>query len=204
MCRNELTILEPTATPKLKVNLSLTDTVTAVTCSAALPTIGSKITPTNSLLINPDAVKPSIESTRNSAVTATNYSKNLRTSHDYCSKHVPPLRRPKAQGTRRGSSVVAQEPQPMLWSDSHAPHGRWHLQGRIKARLWEAVHHVSAIPPFHHLWYSCHCVSCVTGMDSCPRRPWCVAYLHYCHRKGFCVKTTGKPDKRRRLHNRLS
>lgn len=64
-----LTILEPTATPKLRVSLSLTETVTAVTCSvkkvvlsyvylvgssggnlpAALPTMGRRMTPTNSL-----------------------------------------------------------------------------------------------------------------------------------------------------------
>jgi hypothetical protein len=72
VCRSELTILAPTVTLKLKVSLSLTDTVTAVACSAALLTIGSKITPTNSLLIDPDEVKPSIESTRNPAVTVTN------------------------------------------------------------------------------------------------------------------------------------
>lgn len=64
-----LTILDPTATPRLRFSLSFTDTVTAVTCStkhmsnegrqvkdvslipAALPTIGSKMIPTNSLLI---------------------------------------------------------------------------------------------------------------------------------------------------------
>lgn len=71
--KRELTILEPTATPRLRVNLSLTETVTAVTCSAAFPTIGSRITPTNSLLIAPVSVNPLMESTRNSAVTATNY-----------------------------------------------------------------------------------------------------------------------------------
>lgn len=83
-----LTILEPTATPRLNVNLSFTETDTAVTCSkefhefsllpqrksnlpAALPTIGSKMIPTNSVVIAPVATKPLIESTNHSAVTAT-------------------------------------------------------------------------------------------------------------------------------------
>jgi len=87
------TILEPTATPRDKVNLFLTETVTAVTCSAsrirprkkvmiyirgngpaAFPTIGKRMRPTNPLLIWPLAVRPSMEPTRNSAVMATTYS----------------------------------------------------------------------------------------------------------------------------------
>ena len=74
----ELTMLEPTATPRLSVSLSLTDTVTAVTCSAAFPTMGRRITPTNSLLIPPVAVSPLMESTKNSAVTATSYTHHQR------------------------------------------------------------------------------------------------------------------------------
>lgn len=66
-----LTMLEPTATPILRVSLSLSETVTAVTCSAAFPTIGSKIRPTHSLLILPLSVTPLMLSTSHSAVTAT-------------------------------------------------------------------------------------------------------------------------------------
>ena len=40
---------------------------------AAFPTIGKRMRPTNPLLIWPLEVRPSIESTRNSAVTATSY-----------------------------------------------------------------------------------------------------------------------------------
>jgi hypothetical protein len=88
------TMLEPTATPRDRVNLSLTETVTAVRCSAsrthcvrlreivqvrddlpaAFPTIGKRIRPTNPLLMLPLSVRPSMESTRNSAVIATTYS----------------------------------------------------------------------------------------------------------------------------------
>ena len=64
-------MLLPTATPRLKVNLSLTDTVTAVVCSAALPTIGSRIKPINSFEIPLPLANPPIESTSHSAVTAT-------------------------------------------------------------------------------------------------------------------------------------
>jgi hypothetical protein len=87
-------MLEPTATPRDNVNLSLTETVTAVTCSAnqihyvrlremveirdnlpaAFPTIGKRMSPTNPLLMFPLSVRPSMEETRNSAVTATIYS----------------------------------------------------------------------------------------------------------------------------------
>ena len=86
----------PTTIWRVSFNLSWTDnTVTSVTCTrwmgnplnflsrspvnwkefvpAALPAIGSKIIPTNSLLISPDEVKPSMDSTSHSAVTATNY-----------------------------------------------------------------------------------------------------------------------------------
>ena len=68
--------------------MSLYDDVTAVTCSAALPTIGSKIRPTNSLLMLPVEVRPSIESTRNSAVTATNWGRKDRSAvnHDCMGK----------------------------------------------------------------------------------------------------------------------
>ena len=66
-------MLEPTATPRLRVNLSLTETITAVRCSAAFPTMGRRITPTNPLLITPVSVSPLMESTRNSAVIATTY-----------------------------------------------------------------------------------------------------------------------------------
>ena len=67
-----LTMLDPTATPIESVSLSFTDTVTAVTCSAAFPTIGRRIKPTHSLLIPlPLEVTPSMLSTSHSAVTAT-------------------------------------------------------------------------------------------------------------------------------------
>lgn len=88
------TILEPTATLRDKVNLSLTETVTAVTCSAsgerhvkmiqviyvrddlpaAFPAIGKRMRPTNPVLMCPVEVRPLMESTRNSAVMATSYS----------------------------------------------------------------------------------------------------------------------------------
>ena len=79
---------EPTATVIARSNLFLTDTVTAVTCSAAFPTKGYKalqldlknlkrkigeltrrIRATNSRLMFPLLVKPSILSTNHSAVT---------------------------------------------------------------------------------------------------------------------------------------
>jgi hypothetical protein len=57
-------MLEPTATPIAKSILSLIDTVTAVACSAALPTMGSRIRPTNVFEIPlPSSVRASIEST---------------------------------------------------------------------------------------------------------------------------------------------
>jgi hypothetical protein len=40
--------------------------------------MGSKIIPTNSLLIFPDSVTPLIEVTKNSAVTATSYIESMR------------------------------------------------------------------------------------------------------------------------------
>ena len=67
----KLTMELPTATLILNVNLSFIETVTADTCSAALPTMGSKIRPMNSFEIPPALDNPSIESTSHSAVTAT-------------------------------------------------------------------------------------------------------------------------------------
>ena len=53
----------PTATPIARSILSLTATVTAVACSAALPTIGRRINPTKVFEIPPDSVISLIEST---------------------------------------------------------------------------------------------------------------------------------------------
>lgn len=71
MTKRAIWILEPTATPILRSILSLMETVTAVTCSAAFPTMGRRMRPTHSCEIWPLAVRPSMELTRNSAVTAT-------------------------------------------------------------------------------------------------------------------------------------
>ena len=65
------TIDDPTATPTAKSILFLYATVTAVTCSAALPTMGKTINPINVVETPDDATIWSIELTRNSAQTAT-------------------------------------------------------------------------------------------------------------------------------------
>lgn len=56
-------MLDPTATPIERSILSLQATVTAVACSAALPTIGSRINPTKVSPMLSVAVKASMEST---------------------------------------------------------------------------------------------------------------------------------------------
>ena len=57
-------MLDPTATPIARSILSLQATVTAVACSAALPTIGSRISPTNVFDIPlPSSVMASMEFT---------------------------------------------------------------------------------------------------------------------------------------------
>lgn len=60
---NAICMLDPTATPIAKSILSLHATVTAVACSAALPTIGRRINPTKVLEIPPRSVIALIEST---------------------------------------------------------------------------------------------------------------------------------------------
>jgi hypothetical protein len=60
---NAICILEPTATPIARSILSLQATVTAVACSAALPTIGRRINPTNVSPMLPVAVNASMEET---------------------------------------------------------------------------------------------------------------------------------------------
>lgn len=68
-----LTILDPIAASKLLDNLSSAEILAALMYSGALLTIGSSITPMNSLDIPPpEVIMPSIESTKISAVTATN------------------------------------------------------------------------------------------------------------------------------------
>jgi hypothetical protein len=62
---------EPTATPMARSILSFMATVTAVTCSAALPTMGNKIKPTKVSEMPLPSTMPSILSTRNSAHRAT-------------------------------------------------------------------------------------------------------------------------------------
>lgn len=69
--RRAICILEPTATPIDKSILSLIATVTAVACSAALPTIGSRIRPTKVVETPPVSVRPSILETMNSEQNAT-------------------------------------------------------------------------------------------------------------------------------------
>jgi len=64
-------IEDPTATPIAKSILFFIATVTAVKCSAALPTMGSRIRPTKASEILLPETKPSILETRNSAHTAT-------------------------------------------------------------------------------------------------------------------------------------
>jgi hypothetical protein len=54
---------------------------TYVTCSAALPTTGSRIKATNSVEILPVAVRPLIDETRNSAVTPCELVTNSRVSY---------------------------------------------------------------------------------------------------------------------------
>lgn len=56
-------MLDPTATPMARSILSLHATVTAVACSAALPTIGRRINPTKVSEMWPCVVSASIEST---------------------------------------------------------------------------------------------------------------------------------------------
>lgn len=60
---NAICILDPTATPIARSILSLQATVTAVACSAALPTIGSRIKPTKVSEMPPRSVMASMEST---------------------------------------------------------------------------------------------------------------------------------------------
>jgi hypothetical protein len=62
---------EPTATPIAKSILFLLATVTAVTCSAALPTMGRMMRPTNASLKDEVSTTALILSTINSAQTAT-------------------------------------------------------------------------------------------------------------------------------------
>lgn len=64
-------MLEPTATPMLRVSLFFSETVTAVACSAALPTIGMRINPTHCFLILPEAETASTLSTNHSEVIVT-------------------------------------------------------------------------------------------------------------------------------------
>ncbi|KAI9595789.1 hypothetical protein BDF19DRAFT_440075 [Syncephalis fuscata] len=64
-------ILEPSATPIAKSILFFMAVVTAVICSAALPTIGSRIKPTNVSLKAPPLVIFSMELTSISAWKAT-------------------------------------------------------------------------------------------------------------------------------------
>jgi hypothetical protein len=68
MTKSAIWMLEPMATPIERSSLSLPATVTAVTCSAALPQIGRRIKPTHSCEMPLAWVRPSIESTRTSAV----------------------------------------------------------------------------------------------------------------------------------------
>ncbi len=69
--RSAICMLLPMATPIARSILFLIETTTAVTCSAALPTIGRRIRPINVLLILAVSTIESILSTRNSAQTAT-------------------------------------------------------------------------------------------------------------------------------------
>lgn len=73
LCRRKaiLTILDPAATAILSVSLFFIATVTAEACSAALPTMGRRINPTNSFPIFPLLVSPFMEDTSHSDVTAT-------------------------------------------------------------------------------------------------------------------------------------
>ena len=64
-------MLEPTATPIDRSILSLIATVTAVACSAALPTMGRRIRPTNVVEMPASRVNPSMEDTMNSEQKAT-------------------------------------------------------------------------------------------------------------------------------------
>jgi hypothetical protein len=70
---------------------------------AAFPTIGRRMRPTNCLLICPDEVRPLIESTRNSAVTATSYSPHQISGAvrglGYRRTTVMTIRRPRVIGT---------------------------------------------------------------------------------------------------------
>lgn len=61
--RRAICMLEPTATPIERSILSFAATVTAVACSAAFPTIGSRIKPTNVSEMPPEVVIASIEET---------------------------------------------------------------------------------------------------------------------------------------------
>ena len=70
----ELTMLEPTAAFRLRVNLSLRESVTSATCSgssAAFPTMGRRIIPINPLLMGEVFASPLTESSRDTAVTVT-------------------------------------------------------------------------------------------------------------------------------------
>ena len=69
MTKRAIWIDEPMAIVSERSILSLTETVTAVTCSAAFPTRGRRMRATNSREMPPSVVKPSIEPMRNSAVT---------------------------------------------------------------------------------------------------------------------------------------
>ena len=74
-------ILDPTATPIDKSILSLQATVTAVACSAALPTIGIRINPTKVFEIVPVSVMGSIALTCARLVSVVHSSRHRIESH---------------------------------------------------------------------------------------------------------------------------
>lgn len=69
--KSAICMLLPTATPNAKSILFLRAQVTAVKCSAALPTIGMRIRPTKVSLMCHTLVTSSIAETKNSAQTPT-------------------------------------------------------------------------------------------------------------------------------------
>jgi hypothetical protein len=94
--------------------------------------------------------------------------KTLRSCRYNRRKHVPPLRRSKAQCTLRRSSVAAQERSPLWsWADCHFPHRGWRLRRGIEMGLRLPP----LMKPFRHPQDSHGCASCTTGRDSRHRSP---------------------------------
>mmetsp|Transcript_141956 Transcript_141956/g.353790 ORF Transcript_141956/g.353790 Transcript_141956/m.353790 type:complete len:242 (-) Transcript_141956:914-1639(-) len=69
--KRAICVEEPMATPSARSIFPLAATVTAVACSAALPTMGSRMTPMKALGKPYSSLTPSMESTRYSEHTAT-------------------------------------------------------------------------------------------------------------------------------------